>query len=114
MSSACTLHCSCPLYDLGPSDWRELGIGSLSGQARRYSVTFGQLRRARTEHRKNQRHPEGQRDPWGRPLDDTAVLVLSTWRYDGPACTIAPSAELALTAAALARDHELAAADDAA
>lgn len=80
--------------------------GHFLTKSRRYSVTFGQLRRARTEHRKNQRHPQGQRDPWGRPLDDTVVLVLSTWSYDGPACTISPSAELALTAAALAHDHE--------
>ena len=74
--------------------------GHFLTKSRRYSVTFGQLRRARTEHRKAQRYPDGQRDPWGRPLDDTVVLVLSTWTYDGPAHTIAPAAELAPTAAA--------------
>jgi hypothetical protein len=79
--------------------------GHFLTKSRRYSVTFGQLRRARTEHRKAQRHPAGQHDPWGRPLDDTVVLVLSNWSYDGPACTIAPAAELALAAADRARAH---------
>ena len=63
------------------------------------------LRRARTEHRKRQRHPDGERDPWGRPLDDTVVLVLSTWTYDGTGYTATPSAELALASAARARAH---------
>jgi hypothetical protein len=77
--------------------------GHFLTKSRRYSVTFGQLRRARTEHRKAQRYPDGQRDPWGRPLDETVVLVLSVWSYDGPAHTIAPAAELALAAADRAR-----------
>ena len=51
--------------------------GHFLTKSRRYSVTFGQLRRARTEHRKAQRHPDGERDPWGRPLDETVVLVLA-------------------------------------
>jgi hypothetical protein len=88
--------------------------GHFLTKSRRYSVTFGQLRRARTEHRKQQRHPEGQRDPWGRPLDETVVLVLATWTYDGPGHTIAPAAELALAAADRARAHEALAADHAA
>ncbi len=57
------------------------------------------------DHRKTQRHPEGERDPWGRPLDETVVLVLATWTYDGPGHTIAPAAELALAAADRARAH---------
>jgi hypothetical protein len=40
--------------------------------SRRYSVTFGQLRAARTQYRKAQRHPEGERDPWGRPSTSTS------------------------------------------
>ena len=79
--------------------------GHFLTKSRRYSVTFGQLRRARTEHREAQRHPGGPRDPWGRPLDDTVVLVLSNWSYDGPAQTIAPAAELALASADRARAH---------
>jgi hypothetical protein len=47
-------------------------------KSRRYSLTFGQLRAARREHRRAQHHPDGETDPWGRPLDDTVVLVLKT------------------------------------
>src|SRR5262245_60545198 len=75
-------------------------------KSRRYSVTFGQLRRARLEHRKHQRHPTGETDPWGRPLDETVVLVLRTWTYDGTGHSFAPAAELALASAARARDHD--------
>ena len=46
--------------------------GHFLTKSRRYSVTFGQLRRARLEHRKRQHHPTGEHDPWGRPLDDTS------------------------------------------
>ena len=80
--------------------------GHFLTKSRRYSVTFGQLRRARTEHRQRQRHPCGQHDPWGRPLDETVVLVLSTWTYDGPGHILVPGAELALSSAARARDHD--------
>ena len=80
--------------------------GHFLTKSRRYSVTFGQLRRARTEHRKAQRHPDGERDPWGRPLDETVVLVLSVWSYDGLGYTFAPGAELALGSADRARSHE--------
>ncbi len=52
-------------------------------KSRRYSVTFGQLRRARREHRRLLRHPNGEHDPWGRPLDETTVLVLKVWSYAG-------------------------------
>jgi len=71
-----------------------------------YSVTFGQLRRARTEHRKRQRHPGGERDPWGRPIDDTTVLILENWAYHGTGYATTPAAELALASAARARDHD--------
>ena len=50
--------------------------GHFLTKSRRYSVTFGQLRRARTEHRRRQNHPAGERDPWGRPLDEHIVLIL--------------------------------------
>jgi hypothetical protein len=79
--------------------------GHFLTKSRRYSVTFGQLRRARLEHRKRQHHPTGQRDPWGRPLDDTVVLVLHAWTYEGTGHTFAPAAELALASAARARAH---------
>ena len=72
---------------------------------RRYSVTFGALRRARVEHSKRQRHPHGEHDPWGRPLDDTVVLILHTWTYAGTGYTTTPGAELAAASAARAREH---------
>jgi hypothetical protein len=80
--------------------------GHFLTKSRRYSVTFGQLRRARLEHRQRQHHPTGEDDPWGRPLDNTVVLILSTWTYDGTGHTFAPAAELALASAARARDHD--------
>ena len=78
--------------------------GHFLTKSRRYSVTFGQLRQARTVHRRAQRHPGGERDPWGRPLDETTVLILSTWTYAGTGYTaLSSGAELALTSADMAR-----------
>ena len=74
-------------------------------KSRRYSVTFGQLRRARADHRRLLRNPQGERDPWGRPLDETVVLVLKVWSYAGTGCTVAADAELALGSAARALAH---------
>ena len=42
----------------------------------------------------------------GKALDDTVVLVLSVWSYDGLGYTFAPGAELALGSADRARSHE--------
>jgi hypothetical protein len=81
--------------------------GHFLTKSRRYSVTFGVLRRDRTEHRRQQRHPGGEHDPWGRPLDDTIVLILSTWTYAGTGYTTTPGAELALASAARARAYQL-------
>jgi hypothetical protein len=71
----------------------------------RYSVTFGQLRRARAEHRRAQRHPGGEHDPWGRPLDARVVLIVGTWTYAGTGYATLPAAKLALASAARARAH---------
>ncbi len=71
----------------------------------RYSVTFGQLRQARADHRRAARHPDGERDPWGRPLDDRIVLVISAWTYAGPGPDRTHGAELALTSADMARSY---------
>jgi len=79
--------------------------GHFLTKSRRYSVTFGQLRRARLEHRQRQHHPTGQSDPWGRPLDERVVLVLKTWTYQGTGHTIAHDTDLALSSAARAREH---------
>jgi hypothetical protein len=71
-----------------------------------YSVTFGQLRTARRDHQRHQRHPDGERDPWGRPLDETVVLVLKTWQVTGTGHTTQAEADLAMSAAARAREHD--------
>jgi hypothetical protein len=80
--------------------------GHFLTKSRRYSTTFGQLRRDRQDHRRAQRHPLGETDPWGRPLDDAVVLVLHTWTYAGTGYTTTPGADLALAAAARAREHD--------
>jgi hypothetical protein len=81
--------------------------GHFLTKSRRYSVTFGQLRAARADHRRAQRHPDGERDPWGRPLDDTVVLILSIWTYAGVGyTTTTPGAELAAASAARAREYD--------
>ena len=80
--------------------------GHFLTKSRRYSVTFGQLRAARTDHRRAARPPDADRDAWGRPLDETVVLVLPViWTYEGIGRPIAADAELALAAAARAREH---------
>jgi hypothetical protein len=80
--------------------------GHFLTKSRRYSTTFGRLRRDRQDHRRSQRHPQGERDPWGRPLDDAVVLVLHTWTYAGTGYTTTLGTQLALGSAARARDHE--------
>jgi hypothetical protein len=76
-------------------------------KSRRYSVTFGQLRQARADHRRATRPPDPGRDAWGRPLDETVVLVLgTTWTYAGGGLNpTTPIAELAAASAARAREH---------
>ena len=82
----------------GSGHWAHmLGYGGhFLTKSRRYSVTFGQLRKARTDHRRAPEPSGGERDPWGRPLDETIVLVIKTWTYAGTGYTAAADAELAL------------------
>ncbi|HLX47818.1 MAG TPA: replication initiator [Streptosporangiaceae bacterium] len=75
-------------------------------KSRRYSVTFGQLRTVRRDYRRAQRHPDGERDPWGRPLDESVVLILKTWTVTGTGYRTDAETELALSAAARAREHD--------
>jgi hypothetical protein len=81
--------------------------GHFLTKSRRYSVTFGQLRAARTEHRRACRPSGTDRDAWGRTLDETVVLVLgTTWTYAGAGLNpTTPVAELAAASAARAREH---------
>ena len=75
-------------------------------KSRRYPVTFGQLGAARTQHRRAQRHPDGQTDPCGRDLDERIVLVLAEWQYAGTGYRTSRDQQLALSAAARARAHD--------
>jgi hypothetical protein len=81
--------------------------GHFLTKSRRYSVTFGQLRAARADHRRATRPAELGRDAWDRPLDETVVLVLPTiWTYGGTDLNpTTPIAELAAAAAARARER---------
>jgi hypothetical protein len=81
--------------------------GHFLTKSRRYSVTFGQLRQARADHRRATRPPAAGRDAWDRPLDETVVLVLPTiWTYGGTGLNpTTPIAELAAASAARAREH---------
>jgi Replication initiator protein, pSAM2 len=80
--------------------------GHFLTKSRRYSVTFGYIRGERIANRKAERWPDGERDPWGRPLDDTVVLILKDWSYAGTGHSTATSgAELALASADMARGH---------
>ena len=81
--------------------------GHFLTKSRRYSVTFTTLRQARINHRRAQHHPDGEKDPWGRDLDDRIVLVISVWRYAGSGHDSTAERQLALAAAARTREHEL-------
>jgi hypothetical protein len=108
------LRCSChyqamitAAWVLGFRKWAHaLGYGGhFLTKSRRYSVTFGQLRRARTEYRKRLRHPYGDKDPWGRDLDETTVPIIKTWHYAGTGYTRSSGAQQATAFEARAREH---------
>ena len=67
----------------------------------------GQLRTARADYRRATRPATTPDDAWGRPLDETVVLVLPTiWTYEGVGhVTATLGAELAAASAARAREH---------
>jgi hypothetical protein len=93
---------------LGLNRWTHmLGYrGHFLTKSRRYSVTFTQLRQARITHRRVQRHPNGETDPWGRDLDERTVLLMTAWHYAGTGHASSAERELALAAAARAREHD--------
>jgi len=92
-------------WQLGHKQWAHmLGYGGhFLTKSRAYSVTFGQLRRARLEHRRAQRYADGQLDPWGRPVDETTVLFLGSWSYAGTGYATSDGHTLALMSADAAR-----------
>jgi len=94
-------------WHLGHKQWAHmLGYGGhFLTKSRAYSITFGQLRRARLEHRRAQRYADGQLDPWGRPVDETTVLFLGSWSYAGTGYATSDGHALALMSADAARGH---------
>jgi hypothetical protein len=80
--------------------------GHFLTKSRRYSITFGYIRGERVTKRRLERHPDGERDPWGRAVDETVVLIVKTWTYAGTGYTSKPGTELALASAARAREHD--------
>jgi hypothetical protein len=84
-----------------------LGFGGhWSTKSRRYSTTFGVLRRARIAFAKRRRAGDSvPLDAWGRPEDDQAVLVVSSWVYVGSGYATEGERWLALSAAARAREQ---------
>ncbi len=93
---------------LGLNRWTHmLGYrGHFLTKSRRYSITFGQLRQARIAHRKAEHHPDGEKDPWGRDLDERTVLLIAGWQYVGTGHSNIAERQLALAAAARAREHD--------
>jgi hypothetical protein len=84
-----------------------LGFGGhWSTKSRRYSTTFGVLRRARVAFAKRRRAKDGvPLDAWARPEDDQAVIVVASWVYAGKGYQTEGERWLALSAAARAREH---------
>jgi hypothetical protein len=72
-----------------------------------YSVTFGQLRRARTDHQRARHQPDGETDPWGRTVGEHTVLIIKSWDYAGTEHIGEKSdgTQLALASADRARAH---------
>jgi hypothetical protein len=94
-------------WQLGHRQWAHtLGYGGhFLTRSRRYSVTFGELRTARRDHRRTQRHPDGELDPWGREINETTVLILTEWSYAGSGYQAADAHLLALMSADKARSR---------
>jgi hypothetical protein len=84
-----------------------LGFGGhWSTKSRRYSTTFGVLRRARVAFAKRRRARNGiPLDAWGRPEDDDQVVIVASWVYVGAGYETEGERWLALSAAARAREQ---------
>jgi len=66
-------------------------------------VTFGYIRRERAAYRRAQRWPDGELDPWGRPLDERVVLVVKDFTFAGSGYAASDAHFLALMSADSAR-----------
>jgi hypothetical protein len=94
-------------WGLGYRRWAHpLGRGGhFFTKSRRFSVTYGQLRGERIAHRRAQRHPDGELDPWGRIVDETTVVMIGGWSYAGSGFQAADAHALALMSADNARKN---------
>jgi hypothetical protein len=80
--------------------------GHWSTKSRRYSTTFGVLRRARVAFAKRRRAKDGvPLDAWDRAEDDQAAIVVASWVYVGTGYQTEGERWLALSAAARAREQ---------
>jgi hypothetical protein len=84
-----------------------LGFGGhWSTKSRRYSTTFTVLRRARVAFATRRRARDGvPLDAFGRPEDDQAAIVITSWVYVGSGYATEGERWLALSAAARAREQ---------
>jgi hypothetical protein len=83
----------------------QLGFGGhFLTRSRRYSTTFTSLRRARATYRRT-RHGGVPLDAFGRPDGDDATVILATWAYVGSGWRTEANRQLAIDAAARAREH---------
>jgi hypothetical protein len=81
--------------------------GHFSTKSRRYSTTFGALRRARMEHARRRRIADGvPLDGFGRPEDEDQVVVEASWRFRGAGYRTTGERWLALSSAAWAREQK--------
>jgi hypothetical protein len=74
-------------------------------KSRRYSTTFGTLRRARHEHVLERLHRGGSRDPWGRPWRDGQTIEDKRYAFTGTGYRTLGDAWLAESGAAQARER---------
>ncbi|HUC24138.1 MAG TPA: replication initiator [Streptosporangiaceae bacterium] len=92
---------------LGYGRWaHQLGAGGHPvTKSRRFSVTYADKRHERRVHRKAQRYPDGELDPWGRQVDDSLVLFVGDWHYAGSGYQASDAHFLALMSADSARQR---------
>jgi hypothetical protein len=92
-------------WDLGFRRYaHQLGYGGhCLTKSRRYSTTFGYVRGERVTHRRAELHPDGEMDPWGRPLDERVVLVLKDFEYAGSGYAASDAHFMALMSSANSR-----------
>jgi hypothetical protein len=94
-------------WALGYRQWAHcMGYGGhFLTKSRRFSVTFGQLRAARKEHRRAQRHPDGELDPWGHEISEDRIVFVGDWLFAGSGYQASDAHALALMSANNARDN---------